>query len=119
MARTLPCSNVKKLKKRFACRFHRRDLVIDCLESHACEKRAPSLTSDLVIRVGSLRSGCSTLLFMGMGHERTLFDHHFSMRMLDLLLVLNDLKTLTFFRGQVDLYHFTVQTLFLVTEIGN
>lgn len=29
------------------------------------------------------------------------------MRMLDLLLVLNDLKTLTFFRGQVDLYHFT------------
>lgn len=27
------------------------------------------------------------------------------MRMLDLLLVLNDLKTLTFFRGQVDLLY--------------
>ena len=39
--------------------------------------------------------------------------------MLDLLLVYNDLKTLTFFRRQVDPYHFTVQTLFLVTEIGN
>jgi len=38
-------------------------LVIDCLESHACEKRAPSLTSDLVIRAGSFRSGCSTLLY--------------------------------------------------------
>lgn len=38
--------------------------------------------------------------------------------MLDLLLVLNDLSYL-FFRGQVDLYHFMVQTLFLVTEIGN
>lgn len=31
--------------------------------------------------------------------------------------VLNDLKRLTFFRGQVDLYHFTVQTLFLAHRI--